>query len=152
MSNTAPSRADPVVVFPLGRWCPPQETSQPHPPPFCLENAFQITIIEQITIIKQIVSHFVHASLFLGTGGMATMSFWYNKDIIIITSCVYWVGPIHWNGNVIILTKILITSRTHDTAWSEVMRKVAQKFDFNLKRHLLSTVWLLWELRKFTLL
>ena len=33
MSNTAPSRADPVVVFPLGRWCPPQETSQPHPPP-----------------------------------------------------------------------------------------------------------------------
>ena len=34
MSNTAPSRADPVVVFPLGRWCPPQETSQPHPPHF----------------------------------------------------------------------------------------------------------------------
>ena len=33
MSNTAPSRADPVVVFPLSRWCPPQETSQPHPPP-----------------------------------------------------------------------------------------------------------------------
>ena len=32
MSNTAPSRADPVVVFPLGRWCPPQKTSQPHPP------------------------------------------------------------------------------------------------------------------------
>ena len=32
MSNTAPSRADTVVVFPLGRWCPPQETSQPHPP------------------------------------------------------------------------------------------------------------------------
>ena len=32
MSNTAPSRADPVVVFPLSRWCPPQETSQPHPP------------------------------------------------------------------------------------------------------------------------
>ena len=32
MSNTAPSRADPVVVFPFGRWCPPQETSQPHPP------------------------------------------------------------------------------------------------------------------------
>ena len=32
MSNTAPSRADPVVVFPYGRWCPPQETSQPHPP------------------------------------------------------------------------------------------------------------------------
>ena len=31
MSNTVPSRADPVVVFPLGRWCPPQETSQPHP-------------------------------------------------------------------------------------------------------------------------
>ena len=29
MSNTAPSRADPVVVFPLGRWWPPQETSQP---------------------------------------------------------------------------------------------------------------------------
>ena len=33
MSNTAPSRADTVVVFPLGRWCTPQETSQPHPPP-----------------------------------------------------------------------------------------------------------------------
>ena len=34
MSNTAPSRADPVLVFPLGWWCPPQETSQPHPPHF----------------------------------------------------------------------------------------------------------------------
>ena len=33
MSNTAPSRADPVVVFALSRWCQPQETSQPHPPP-----------------------------------------------------------------------------------------------------------------------
>ena len=33
MSNTALSRADPVVVFPLCRWCPPQQTSQPHPPP-----------------------------------------------------------------------------------------------------------------------
>ena len=33
MSNTAPSRADPVVVFPLCQWCPPLETSQPHPPP-----------------------------------------------------------------------------------------------------------------------
>ena len=33
MSNTAPSRADPVVVFPLSRWCPPQETSQPGIPP-----------------------------------------------------------------------------------------------------------------------
>ena len=32
MSNIAPSRADPMVVFPRGRWCPPQETSQPHPP------------------------------------------------------------------------------------------------------------------------
>ena len=32
MSNTAPFRADPVVVFPLSWWCPPQETSQPHPP------------------------------------------------------------------------------------------------------------------------
>ena len=32
MSNTTPSRADPVVVFPLSRRCPPQETSQPHPP------------------------------------------------------------------------------------------------------------------------
>ena len=32
MSNTAPSRAGPVVVFPLSQWCPPQETSQPHPP------------------------------------------------------------------------------------------------------------------------
>ena len=30
MPNTAPSRADPVVIFPLSRWCPPQETSQPH--------------------------------------------------------------------------------------------------------------------------
>ena len=32
MSNTAPSRADPVVVFPLSQWCPPQKNSQPHPP------------------------------------------------------------------------------------------------------------------------
>ena len=31
-SSTAPSRDDPVVVFPLCQWCPPQETSQPHPP------------------------------------------------------------------------------------------------------------------------
>ena len=38
MSNTAPSRANPVVVFPLGRWCPPQETSQPPPPPGCAAN------------------------------------------------------------------------------------------------------------------
>ena len=38
MSKTAPSRADPVVVFPLGRWCPPQETSQPHPPQDELRN------------------------------------------------------------------------------------------------------------------
>ena len=30
MSNAALSRADPVVVFPLSRWCPPQGTSQPH--------------------------------------------------------------------------------------------------------------------------
>ena len=30
-STTAPSRAYPVVVFPLCRWCPPQETSQSHP-------------------------------------------------------------------------------------------------------------------------
>ena len=37
MSNTAPSRADPVVVFPYGRWCPPQETSQLHPPQSLLE-------------------------------------------------------------------------------------------------------------------
>ena len=39
MSNTASSRADPVVVFPLGRWCPPQETSQPHPPQLMYQNA-----------------------------------------------------------------------------------------------------------------
>ena len=32
ISNTASSKADPVMVFPLGRWCPPWETSQPHPP------------------------------------------------------------------------------------------------------------------------
>ena len=32
MSNTAPSRA----VFPLSRWCPPQKTSQPHPPIYCV--------------------------------------------------------------------------------------------------------------------
>ena len=49
MSNTAPSRADPVVVFPLGRWCPPQETSQPHPPPsesreFVHEYTYIITV------------------------------------------------------------------------------------------------------------
>ena len=40
MSNTAPSRADPVVVFPLGRWCPPQETSQPHPPHLIVQVLF----------------------------------------------------------------------------------------------------------------
>ena len=60
MSKTAPYRADPVVVFPLSRWCPPQETSQPHPPHqldgvsgtnsavkssiFIIENAFQNVI------------------------------------------------------------------------------------------------------------
>ena len=47
MSNTAPSRADPVVVFPLSWWCPPQDTAQPHPPqsmleefisPFCMQD------------------------------------------------------------------------------------------------------------------
>ena len=35
--NTAPSRADPVVVFPLCWWCPPQETSQS-----CLPNFSQV--------------------------------------------------------------------------------------------------------------
>ena len=40
MSNTAPSRADPVVVFPYSRWCPPQETSQPHPPQGDREDIF----------------------------------------------------------------------------------------------------------------
>ena len=39
MSNTAPSRADPVVVFALSQWCPPQETSQPHPPQCRLQKA-----------------------------------------------------------------------------------------------------------------
>ena len=37
MSNTSPPRADPVVVFPLSWWCPPQETSQPHPPHMLLQ-------------------------------------------------------------------------------------------------------------------
>ena len=32
MSNIAPSIADLVGVFLFSRWCPPQETSQPHPP------------------------------------------------------------------------------------------------------------------------
>ena len=45
MPNTAPSRADPVVVFPLSRWCPPQETSQPHPPPLLrLRLSFEIAM------------------------------------------------------------------------------------------------------------
>ena len=44
MSNTAPSRADPVVVFPLGWWCPPQETSQPHPPPNCIQWQYEFNI------------------------------------------------------------------------------------------------------------
>ena len=43
MSNTAPSRADPMVVFPLSRWCPPQETSQPHPPPATATGDFWTT-------------------------------------------------------------------------------------------------------------
>ena len=33
VSQNGQTPGDPVVVFPLGRWCPPQETSQPHPPP-----------------------------------------------------------------------------------------------------------------------
>ena len=38
-SSTAPSRADSVVVFPLCRWCPPQETPQPHPPPTSVQTS-----------------------------------------------------------------------------------------------------------------
>ena len=36
----APSKADAVLVFPLCRWCPPQETSQPHPPHVSLQNYY----------------------------------------------------------------------------------------------------------------
>ena len=39
--STAPSRADPVVVSPLCRWCPPQETSQP-PPPTTSPNSYNM--------------------------------------------------------------------------------------------------------------
>ena len=60
MSNTAPSRADPVVVFPFGRWCPPQETSQPHPPQnvnrnatiFIEENAPENVVCEMASILS----------------------------------------------------------------------------------------------------
>ena len=57
MSNTAPSRASPVVVFPLCRWCPPQETSQPHPPQFKFQIYQSLAIAaHQITISKQYIS------------------------------------------------------------------------------------------------
>ena len=50
MSNTAPSKADPVVVFPLSRWCPPQETSQHHPPQHYVEqNHLQQTTVATFT-------------------------------------------------------------------------------------------------------
>ena len=52
MSNTAPSRADPVVVFPLGRWCPPQETSQPHPPHFIHENSIENVVCDMTAILS----------------------------------------------------------------------------------------------------
>ena len=42
MSNTAPSKADPVVVFPLSQWCPPQETSEHHPPQHNFKSSFYI--------------------------------------------------------------------------------------------------------------
>ena len=55
MSNTAPSRADPVVVFPLGRWCPPQETSQPHQPHWYQQVTGRVYMM---TLWWQIVSWF----------------------------------------------------------------------------------------------
>ena len=66
MSNTAPSRADPVVVFPLGRWCPPQETSQPHPPHVITEknNCF-INLLYGCGTYKgiYIIQHILHIML-----------------------------------------------------------------------------------------
>ena len=59
MSNNAPSRADPVVVFPLGRWCPPQETSQPHPPP-CIRKENIVCICSYIfTLLFRRRPHYI---------------------------------------------------------------------------------------------
>ena len=43
-SSTAPSRTDPLLVFPLSWWCPPQETSQPHPPQMIWVNTWHHSI------------------------------------------------------------------------------------------------------------
>ena len=58
MSNTAPSRADPVVVFPLSQWCPPQETSQPHPAQGNVKR-FLILILVSKLLIQDLKQHFL---------------------------------------------------------------------------------------------
>ena len=63
MSNTAPSRADPVVVFPLGWWCPPQETSQPHPPQFTYRFYWILSLI-QVHIWFGISYKFIYTIIF----------------------------------------------------------------------------------------
>ena len=62
MSNIAPSRADPVVDFPLCRWCPPQETSQPHPPPESPWATFFSTVINYF---QQHISEFHQHTLLI---------------------------------------------------------------------------------------
>ena len=58
MSNTAPSRADPVVVFPLSQWCPPQKTSQPHPAQGNVKR-FLILILVSKLLIQDLKQHFL---------------------------------------------------------------------------------------------
>ena len=73
MSNTAPSRADPVVVFPLGWWCPPQETSQPHLPQVANGVTLLYVILwhhaDSCSTLHEICIHFMLCCVLLRLGG-----------------------------------------------------------------------------------
>ena len=100
MSNTAPSRADPVVVFPLGRWCPPQETSQPHPPQVtstksvsCRRKLLQKVMTRKYVSIWD-AGHLVHAYSYYDNWYLPSLTYMLLKitTVIIITWTLSEIG------------------------------------------------------------
>ena len=75
MSNIVPPIADPVMVFPLSRWCPPQETSQPNPPHFHQKAtmSYNISYITPKNVIwKNVIGIFHYPNIWGGNGGDKT--------------------------------------------------------------------------------
>ena len=127
MSNTAPSRADPVVVFPLGRRCPPQETSQPHPPPsLCWINHHQyihhwtgsaivLVMVPQLIEAEWCIDASVHHTYIASDNGLSPV----------------WCHAISWTDAAI------LAIRPKVTFLSEILFKI-RKFSFK-KIHLTKT-------------